>query len=96
MNNYTRKVRRRIEDALNAPPDMLVCVVRHLNGVRAELQPEVGRIYPAVRGASTMNYRTHNRKSKPFCYININGHPIIMRGGSPGEEAEYKEVFPGG
>lgn len=95
MNKYAQRGMRRIEDALDVPTNMLIRVLEQPAGVWPELQPEVGRVYPAVRGEHLYGYNLP-RKGRPFCYIKIAGHAIILRGeadtGCPGE---YEEVLHG-
>jgi hypothetical protein len=89
------KIRRRpiyrIAEALDTPTDMFVRVLRPLIGVKTELQPEIGRIYPAVRGRAPKN----NLAGRDFCYIRVNDHVIVLRSGSEtGMPSEYEEILP--
>lgn len=91
MNRYSPSRIRRIEDALTTPTNMLVRVLNEPHGVWPELQPEVGKIYPAVRGAHNETYKT-KRNGNPFCYIRVKDHLIVLRRGSAELPDEYEEV----
>ena len=94
MNPYCRKPNRSIEDALRVPADMMIRVTDAIEGLRPEFQPEIGRVYPAVRGKTENGYKTF-RKGRPFCYINLNGRLLILRGAADtGTPPEYEEIFP--
>ena len=95
MNKYGKRGFRRIEDALDVPTNMLIRVTAPLRGVWPELQPEVGRVYPAVRGEHVYGYN-NPRRGRPFCYIKLDGHVVILRGeADTGCPAEYEEVLHG-
>ena len=93
-NRYRPRAIQRISDALDTPADLLVRVVAPLPDVWPELQPEVGRIFPAVRGQHVVGYHTQ-RKSRPFCYIRVKDHIVVLRGEDDrgGVEKEYEEVI---
>ena len=92
MSKYHASPIRRIEDALNTPTNMLIRVLAPLHGVWAELQPEVGKIYPAVRGTFGTTGRIP-RKGRPFCYVKIKDHIVVLRGEAGGDTiVEYEEV----
>ena len=96
MNKYHPRMIRRIEDALDTPTDMLIRVTAPLHGVWAELQPEIGKVYPAVRGRLPEGYKHRNRRTKPFCYIRVKDHIIVLRRGHADVLDEYEEVMVGG
>ena len=89
---FTPKPVQRIADILNTPTNMSIRVLRPLKGVYAHLQPEVGAIYPAVRGIPS---RISGTGKKTFCWVNIRDHVVFLRGRNEiGLAPEYEEVSP--
>lgn len=66
---------------------ILVRVLRPIP-VFEHLQPEVGKVYDAVKG---FNNRKRGQESADFCYIELAGKKIVLRRGYR-EEPEYEEV----